>query len=122
MTDGPVDQDVLRRLLDSMGGDQEFIAELIEQFLTDAPGLVEAARTGLDSGDVDEVRRAAHTLKSNAATFGAHKLAERSRSLEEAAKAGSLGDGGEQVTGIAEELERVREALRSARAAPSEGS
>lgn len=94
-----------------MGGDQEFVAELVEQFIADTPGLVSAARAGIESGDVDKVRRAAHTLKSNAATFGAHELAQRSRRLEEQAKAGAIEDGAGQVDGIAEELERVRDAL-----------
>jgi HPt (histidine-containing phosphotransfer) domain-containing protein len=122
VTNGPVDPEVLRRLLESMGGDEEFIAELIEQFLTDTPGLVEAARTGLETGDVDEVRLAAHTLKSNAATFGAHELAERSRGLEEAAKAGAIPDGADQVEAIAEELDRVREQLPTVSAGLSGGA
>ena len=61
-----------------------------------------------------EVRRAAHTLKSNAATFGAHGLADRSRALEEAARAGVLEDGPAQIDAIDAELERVHAALRSA--------
>jgi signal transduction histidine kinase/DNA-binding response OmpR family regulator len=113
MANGPVDEAVLQRLSESMGGDAGFVSELIEQFLADTPGLVTAARAGLESGDVEEVRRAAHTLKSNAATFGAHELAERSRALEEAAKRGALDDGSAQVEAMAEELDRVHEALPS---------
>ena len=71
-----------------MGGDDAFVAELIDQFVTDSPALVAAARRGLEAGDADEVRRAAHTLKSNAATFGANELADRSSRLEAAARAG----------------------------------
>jgi CheY-like chemotaxis protein len=74
-----VDETVLARLAESMGGDETFVAELIDQFLGDSPGLLAAARAGLEAGDTDEVRRAAHTLKSNAATFGANELAERVR-------------------------------------------
>jgi len=122
VTDGTVDRDVLRRLLESTGGDQGFMTELVEQFIADTPGLVTAARAGLESGDVDEVRRAAHTLKSNAATFGALELAERSRRLEEDAKAGAIEDGEGQIRGIAEELERVREALHVASASLAEGA
>lgn len=83
-------------------------------------GLVSAARSGLGSGDVDEERRAAHTLKSNAATFGACELAERSRRLEEDAKAGTISDGANQIGALAEELECVREALPVATAALAE--
>jgi HPt (histidine-containing phosphotransfer) domain-containing protein len=122
VTNGPVDTEVLQRLSESMGGDQEFVAELVEQFIADTPGLVSAARAGLESGDVDEVRRAAHTLKSNAATFGAHELAERSRRLEEEAKTGAIEDGMGQIDAIADELERVRDALPAATADLSGGA
>lgn len=116
----PVDAEVLRRLSEGIGGDHAFVAELVEQFLTDAPGLVSAARSALGSGDFEGVRRAAHTLKSNAATFGAHELAERSRLLEEGAKAGNIPDGVDEIDAIAGELERVREALPAATAGLAE--
>jgi GAF domain-containing protein/CheY-like chemotaxis protein/HPt (histidine-containing phosphotransfer) domain-containing protein len=110
-TDGPIDRRVLTRLAEGTGGDAEFVSELIEQFVTDAPELVAAARAGLETGDPAEVRRAAHTLKSNAATFGAHELAERSRELEEAAKRGALDDGAARVEALSRELDVVRETL-----------
>ena len=90
VTSGPeaIDTSSLVRLLDGTGGDKEFVGELVDQFLKDAPGLLDAARKGLAGGEVDEVRRAAHTLKSNAATFGARDLSDRSRELEDCAKRG----------------------------------
>jgi GAF domain-containing protein/DNA-binding response OmpR family regulator len=107
-----VDPSVLARLAESMGGDDAFVAELIDQFVTDSPALVTAARHGVEAGDADEVRRAAHTLKSNAATFGANELADRSSRLEAAAKTGTLDDGLALTEAIADELERVHAALR----------
>jgi GAF domain-containing protein/CheY-like chemotaxis protein/HPt (histidine-containing phosphotransfer) domain-containing protein len=110
-TDGPIDESVLARLADGTGGDADFVSELIEQFVVDTPALVAAARAGIDGGDAEGVRRAAHTLKSNAATFGAHELAGRSRELEDAAKRGTLDEASAQVDAMARELETVREAL-----------
>jgi HPt (histidine-containing phosphotransfer) domain-containing protein len=78
------------------------VTELIERFVAHSPALVAAARRGLEAGDADEVRRA-HTLKSNAATFGANELADRSSRLEAAAKAGGLDDGLVQIEAIDEE-------------------
>jgi CheY-like chemotaxis protein len=109
----PVDAAVLARLAESMGGDDAFVAELIDQFVTDSPALVAAAQKGLEAGDADEVRRAAHTLKSNAATFGANELADRSSRLEAAAKTGDLEDGLDRLEAIVEELGRVHAALRA---------
>jgi CheY-like chemotaxis protein/HPt (histidine-containing phosphotransfer) domain-containing protein len=108
-----VDRTVVDRLAEGMGGDTSFVVELIDQFLADAPGLVEAAQGGLANGQAEEVRRAAHTLKSNAATFGAVELETLSRRVEQTAKEGALDDAGVQVDEMASELERVRTALRS---------
>ncbi|HYX79865.1 MAG TPA: response regulator, partial [Actinomycetota bacterium] len=119
---GAIDGAVLSQLAEGTGGDATFVSELIDQFVADAPGLVEAARAGLQARDPDGLRRAAHTLKSNAATFGAHGLADRSRALEDAAKAGELDRVAELLEAIGRELEDVREALPLAWRAMSTGS
>lgn len=111
MTDVPIDRAALDRLLDNTGGDVDFVSELVDQFLANTPGLVAAARAGIELEDADEVRRAAHTLKSNAATFGATSLAERSRTLEEAARGGSLAGTSTQIDELESELARVHAAL-----------
>ena len=112
---GLFDERVVQRLVDSMGGDEAIVSELIGQFLTDAPALIETARAGAASGDAGEVRRALHTLTSNAATFGATDLAVVTRQLEELAKGGSL-DGVElRLDSIADQLQRVSDALAASR-------
>jgi HPt (histidine-containing phosphotransfer) domain-containing protein len=108
--DGTIDRDALARLADGVG-DDGFVAELIDGFSTDAPALIAAARAGLDQGDGAEVRRAAHTLKSNAATFGAQTLSDRSRAVEEAAKQGQLVNASAMIDAMAQELDAVLDAL-----------
>jgi signal transduction histidine kinase/CheY-like chemotaxis protein len=119
----PIDREVLARLASGVGNDAAFVSELIEGFAEDAPALVAAAREALVRGEAAEVRRAAHTLKSNAATFGAQALSDRSRELEEAAKAEDLSDGAAKLDAMARELEAVLVALpqawREMSAAPS---
>jgi signal transduction histidine kinase/CheY-like chemotaxis protein/HPt (histidine-containing phosphotransfer) domain-containing protein len=83
----------LDNLLESTGGDAEFVATLLETFADDAPAALRELRAGLDAADGDVVRRAAHTLKSNAATFGASALAELCAELEAQARDGELADG-----------------------------
>jgi PAS domain S-box-containing protein len=113
--DAPIDTAVDRvtfdRLRDSFGGDDAFIAEVVGQFVADAPELLRAARSAALQGEGAEVRRAAHTLKSNAATLGASRLADESRALEDAAKDGRLVDAEARIDELAEELDRVVEAL-----------
>ena len=71
--------------LREIGGD-EFLADLVATFLADAPPMLAALR----GANAEEVRRAAHTLKSNGATFGATRFSELCRELEEQARGGDL--------------------------------
>jgi len=71
----PLDNAVLDALRESIGDDREFLAELIDTFVEDAPGQLESLRGSAASGDADGARRAAHTLKGSSLTFGAKELA-----------------------------------------------
>jgi protein-histidine pros-kinase len=112
--DGPVDRTVLARLSEGTGGDADFVTELIEQFAVDAPGLAAAVREGVSSGDLETARRSAHTLKSNAATFGAQRLVQVCRDLEAAAKDGSLRSADPRLDVMTRELDVALEAVPSA--------
>ena len=68
----------------------EFFAELVSDFLADAPTQLESLRETATSGDAIGARRAAHTLKGNSRTFGAGHLASLCQDAEAAAGAGDL--------------------------------
>ena len=85
-----LDLDVLGELRESVGDDPEFVAELIDDFLADAPAQLESLARGGDLGRRDRRRRAAHTLKGNGRTFGAGKLASLCQEAEAAAGADDL--------------------------------
>jgi CheY-like chemotaxis protein/HPt (histidine-containing phosphotransfer) domain-containing protein len=112
--DVKLDADALGNLRD-LGGD-DFLSEVIDAFLADAPGLLVTLRSSLDSGNNEELRRAAHTLKSNGATLGAESFAELCRTLEQRAKTGEL-DGAaaliDQIEAAYKTLEEKLAALRS---------
>ena len=92
MTDlrSAVDHAVLGELRESVGDDPEFLAELIDDFLADAPAQLEALRHAATAGDATSAIRAAHTLKGNSRTFGAGELAATCQEAEAAATAGEL--------------------------------
>ena len=75
-----IDLNTFEALKESTGAD--FINELIDAFLDDAPGLLAQLRSALVSQDADSFRRAAHSMKSNAATFGAMELSTLAKELE----------------------------------------
>ena len=89
-TDPALDSGALRDLFDLLGDDREALAEIVDAFLDEAPLRLAELRDGLSDGDAALVGRAAHTLKANAATFGARLLEASSRALEETARAGDL--------------------------------
>jgi PAS domain S-box-containing protein len=105
----------LERLMQTIGDDRGLLAALIDTFLDDVPRLVDGARQGLQQGQADEVRRAAHTLKSNGATFGAIRFSELSRELEARARSGTLEETADLLARIEGEYESVKIALEAVR-------
>jgi len=89
-----IDLNVLNGLLDSVGGDREFLQELVETFFADSPDQFDALRTSLAGGDAETFRRAAHSMKSNSASFGAMALSALFKQLEEIGKSGDLSAAG----------------------------
>ncbi len=85
----------------------QFLVELIEVYLTDSPQLIEQIRRGLAAGEVESVRRAAHSLKSNSASFGANRLANAARELEMIAKGGALDGAGLKLEAVEAEYAQL---------------
>lgn len=63
-------------------GGQQFVCEMIDLFLENAPKQLGAARIGMQAGDLVMVHRAAHSLKSSAGNFGAEALRELAGRIE----------------------------------------
>ena len=87
---GAIDAKTFEDLVVSTGGDPAFVNELIDTYLSDAPALFDQMRGALSSGDAETFRRAAHSLKSSSATFGAMALSAAARELEHLARDGVL--------------------------------
>ncbi len=111
--DGPaLDRAVIEQLESSFAdGDPEFMRQLIDGFLDDAPRQLEALRDGVARGDVEPAHRAAHTLKSTAAAFGAGRLAGLCQRLEATIQVGGVAGLGGLVDEARAEYERVRAEL-----------
>jgi CheY-like chemotaxis protein/HPt (histidine-containing phosphotransfer) domain-containing protein len=105
-----LDQAAFEQLRATMGAD--FLGELLPTFIEDSGELVGTMRRALGARDTDAFRRAAHSLKSNAASFGALTLSHLARDLETLAKSGSLDGAAGRVERLANECERVVRALR----------
>jgi HPt (histidine-containing phosphotransfer) domain-containing protein len=111
----PIDMLALDRLQEIVGGEPAYLYELIDSFLEDSPQCVFSLRQGLENGDAKRIHLAAHTLKANSAEFGAERLRELNRELEELAITGTLEEAPDLVTAIEQEYVLVQRALQTVR-------
>jgi HPt (histidine-containing phosphotransfer) domain-containing protein len=95
---------VLAALLADLGGDMATLELLAAAFVDDLGATIAAIEDAGRRADDAALRRAGHTLKSTAQTFGALALAQLGRRVE-------LDGAAELVAEIAAEAPRVREAL-----------
>ena len=93
----------------------DFINELIDAFLDDAPNMLANMSTALAAQDVDAFRRNAHSLKSNANTFGATELGALAKELEFMARENNLKIGN-RLEVLKAAYAQVAEALKGMRA------
>jgi HPt (histidine-containing phosphotransfer) domain-containing protein len=97
--------------LKQMSGD-DFINELIDTFLEDAPKMIAEIKSGLAANNADIFRRAAQSMKSNAATFGASQLAALAKELEMLGKENKLSETGGRLKALEEAYASVRDELK----------
>jgi HPt (histidine-containing phosphotransfer) domain-containing protein len=105
-----IDRSVLDGLSGAVG--EDFLGELIDTFLEEAPGMFEEMKQALAANDTDGFRRAAHSLKTNANTFGASELAEQAKELEYMARENNL-DVGERLDHLEKAYRQAADELES---------
>lgn len=106
-----LDASAVRALVELLGHDQEALAEITDAFLEEAQQRLAELSEGANAGDAALVGRAAHTLKANAAMFGASSLEALCRGLETAARAGDLSGAAQSIAAIDAEWLVVRPQL-----------
>ena len=122
MTDAhTIDREAFDRLLESFGGDADFLAEMLETYFVDSPRQLDAMEGALAAGDAEHLRRAAHSLKSNSATFGALAFSAQAREIEMLAKHGKVRDAEPKVASLVAEYPHVEEGLRELSQIPVRG-
>jgi HPt (histidine-containing phosphotransfer) domain-containing protein len=109
----PIIDEAAFEALKQMSG-EDFINELIDAFLDDAPDILANMKSALEAGDVESFRRNAHSMKSNANTFGAMELGALAKELEFMAKENNL-DVGNRLDVLRESYGRVAEELKGMR-------
>ena len=111
MSASPIDDAVFAELQASAGAD--FVGELVGTFLEEAPRMLDELRATAASARADAFRRVAHSLKSNANTFGATALGAMARDLELGGLPAAGDDGA--IDALAQEYARVAARLAELR-------
>ena len=93
------------------GGDSEFIAELLNDFLNSAPALLAQIEQAIARDDAAALTRAAHTLKGSARSIGAESLAEYALALEQLGKSGQLANAHEAWQSLSEQWTQLQRYL-----------
>jgi len=83
-----LDHSVLDELRVSIGGDEEFVRDLVGTYLAEEPTNLDQIMAAAHSGDAEAIVRPAHTLKSSSAAIGAARLSAISRQIEFAGREG----------------------------------
>jgi histidine phosphotransfer protein HptB len=105
-----LDLNTFNDLKESTGAD--YIGELIDAFLDDAPNLFTQMKSALANKDAESFRRAAHSMKSNAATFGAMELSILAKELEASGRENNL-EIGNRLEVMEEAFRQVESQLRA---------
>jgi HPt (histidine-containing phosphotransfer) domain-containing protein len=108
MSSTPIDPAIFAELRDTAG--EDFVSELLTTFADEeAPQMLTELRDALAAGSAERFRRAAHSLKSNAMTFGAVPLGELARTLE----LGGMPADAAPIEALQAELARATQALKA---------
>ena len=109
---GPIHPAALERLRLNLGKKaDQLLPGILQTFALDGERLVEQMRQSVAQPDQTVLARAAHTLKSTAATFGAVRLSALAREVEERARRGQGATCEDLVCQIEAEFDRARRGL-----------
>jgi HPt (histidine-containing phosphotransfer) domain-containing protein len=108
-----IDPATFAGLLDSLGGDVDFLSELVEAYLVSSPGLIGSMQQAIASGEAPALQRAAHSLKTGSASFGALAFATRCKELEDMGKTCALAEAEAKYAALEAAYDQVAAALQA---------
>ena len=108
-----VDLNIIRQLVDDMGGDQGIIPDLVESLEADANRSMQEMHNAVNHADAKKLKQAAHRMKSGFASLGAMLASTLCQELETMGQSGDIVDAApmvERLDGIcAESIQALRD-------------
>ena len=93
-------------------GEPDVLTEVLKLFLDDVPSRIQRLRNAYAAGNIEEVHRAAHSLKGSAGNIGAQALFEVCKQLDGIGKSGSLQAAAPLVDALGVEFDKVEAEIR----------
>lgn len=100
-------------LFDRLDNDVELLLELIDLFLEDYPQLLMDIGKAVETGDSEQLRKSAHTLKGSVGNFCAHAAYESALRLEQKGASAELDSAETEYAVLSREMGRVEAALKA---------
>jgi two-component system, sensor histidine kinase and response regulator len=112
MPETGIDREAILALLSN---DPELLKEIVDLFLTECPGMIEAVRTAVSARDPVRLERAAHSLKGSIGNFGAAGAVEAAQVLETMGRQKTLDGVAEAHSRFEQEVLLVKASLEKLR-------
>ena len=103
----------LQALIDTIGYDTDLINTLTSLFVDDSRQRINLLERALSEGDLDVVRKEAHTLKGSASNIRAPRAREAAARLEITARQGNCLDCRQRLRELKEELADLYEGFKT---------
>jgi HPt (histidine-containing phosphotransfer) domain-containing protein len=103
-----IDPAVIETLRDlTPPGEPDVLSEVLKMFLAEVPPRLTRLRNAWAAGNIEEVHRAAHSLKGSAGNIGANAMFDVCKELDEKSRAGEVDAVGPLVDALDVEYGRV---------------
>jgi HPt (histidine-containing phosphotransfer) domain-containing protein len=97
----------IKAALEHVAGDRQLLRELAGVFVGEAPQMMGAIRDAMAARDAPRLKRAVHTLKGAAGTFGARAAFDAALRLEKIGGSGDLSEADAAWEELRQAVERL---------------
>jgi signal transduction histidine kinase/CheY-like chemotaxis protein/HPt (histidine-containing phosphotransfer) domain-containing protein len=97
----------------SPGNGNALLERVLQAYVNDTPTHLQTLRLAIAAADANNLRKAAHSLKSSSANVGAQALAQACKEMEQLGRNGSTVGAADMLAGMEREFQAVRQSLNA---------
>lgn len=97
-----------KEFLDRIGGHEEMLPKFMDMFFKNVSGYMSSLQTAIDSGDMEQFRIQAHTIKGAAGNISAIKVRETATAIDLYIREGHFDDATKMVQQLIDDIEQFK--------------